>query len=179
MTSRYADDGFTLVEVIVVAGVLSVLAAAVIPRVNQARAKSVEASAIASLRAINSGQTTYATSCGSGSYAPTIVWLSTVPTGSKVPFVGPEFKTDPSKKLNYQFTLTGGTAEAKSPKSCNGLAAGSGRRNYFLAGDPTYLNPAVTPRYFGTTQDGTIYEATTKVRAFYTGAAPSPATPLK
>ena len=47
------------------------------------------------MRAINSSQSTYAASCGSGFYAPTLVSLGTAPTvGGGDGFVGTDLNTD-------------------------------------------------------------------------------------
>jgi len=41
------------------------------------------------------------------------------------------------------------------------------------------VDPANPSRYFGTSSDGLIFQATTKVRAFYSGPAPAPAIPIQ
>ena len=59
------------------------------------------------------GQSTYAASCGSGFYAPTLVSLGTPPTvAGGDGFIGTDLATDPSVKSSYTITQTGGAAAA-------------------------------------------------------------------
>ena len=51
--------------------IIGVIAAIAVPGLLRARQSGNEASAIGSLRAVNSAQSTYAASCGNGFYSPT------------------------------------------------------------------------------------------------------------
>ena len=114
-----------------------------------------EASAIGSLRAINSAEATFAASCGSGFYAPTLTRLGTPPSiGGGDGFIGTDLNTDPSVKSSYTVAMNGGTAAAGAPISCNGQAAGTVVSTYFASASPTAGGGV---RYFGTNQGGTIY----------------------
>src|SRR5258706_16157260 len=60
-----------------------------VPGLLRARQSGNEASAIGSVRAINSAEATYAASCGGGGYAQTLTVLGLAPAGG-VPFLSPD-----------------------------------------------------------------------------------------
>jgi type II secretory pathway pseudopilin PulG len=69
VTVRKAQ-GFALIDLIFVCGVLGILFSIAMPSLFSAKQSASAASAIGSLRAINSAQLTYALTCGAGFYAP-------------------------------------------------------------------------------------------------------------
>ena len=96
-----------------------------------------EASAIGSLRTINSAQSSYAAGCGSGFYAPSLANLATAPlVAGGDGFIGPDLATDPSLKSGYTIAMTSGVASAGATASCNGAAAGTLVSTYFVGGNP-------------------------------------------
>ncbi|HYU53356.1 MAG TPA: type II secretion system protein [Gemmatimonadaceae bacterium] len=148
-------QGFALIDLIFVCGIIGVLASMAVPRLLLARQAAGSASAIGSMRAINSAELTYALSCGSGFYAPNLSTLGTPPPGSNEPFIGGGLGTaDVVTKSSYTIQLDA-TAYASSPQACNGLAAGMAGQGFRAAADPAGVG---NPRYFSTNATGTIFE---------------------
>ncbi len=170
------DAGFTLIEWLIVAAIIGIIAAVAVPAFLRERVAGNEASAMESIRAINSAQATYAASCGGGFYAPSLANLATSPTiGGGDGFIGPDLGTDPSLKSGYSVALTAGPAAAGAPASCNGAAAGSVVSTYFVGASPT---AGAGGRFFGSNQGGTIFQSPTVVAVTQSGA-PAGATPIQ
>jgi prepilin-type N-terminal cleavage/methylation domain-containing protein len=176
---RPRTGGFTLVELMLVVATIGIVASIAAPSLSRARAAAVEVSTIGSLRMMNTAQASYAASCGGGSYAPSVVWLTRPPTGGRGAFIGPEFTANSVERKGYRIRFTAGPRVPTSARSCNGVGIGQGAQSYFVAAAPIVLVGGLRRRYFGTSTSGIIYESRAAVRAFYSGAAAAPAKPIQ
>lgn len=148
-------NGFALIDIIFVCGIIGLLCGIALPRLLLARQTAYSASAVASMRAINSAQLTYALTCGNGFYAPKLTTLGTAPPGSTEAFLSPGLTgADTVTKSGYIVNLSG-TAYPGAPPTCNGLAAGDAAQGYKAAADPA---EPTNSRFFAINASGTIFE---------------------
>lgn len=163
-----------VVLMVLVLPLVGILAAIAIPSLMRARTAGNEASAIGSIRVVNSAQATFAATCGNGYYAPDLASLSTPGEPGGVAFVSPDLSMDPTVKSGYTITLVGGRAVEGAPVACNGARV---VETYFVSAEPTV--PGTTgQRYFAANQEGTVYQATSQIPVTHDGA-PGGATPLR
>jgi type II secretory pathway pseudopilin PulG len=149
------ESGFTLIDLLFTCSLICTIATMALPSLLRAKGVAQSASAIATLRVVNSSQLSFAVTCGSGFYAPAFPNLGIAPPGSPTAFLPAELSSGPAfLKQGYSFNMTG-TSLPGAPASCNGLAAGTAAPGYAAIADP--LDPVGNPRFYGTNADGTIY----------------------
>ena len=77
--TRKAQQGFALLDLIFVCGIIGIVASIAVPRLVLATQAAGSAAAIGTMRSINSAELTYALTCGNGFYAPKLTTLGTPP----------------------------------------------------------------------------------------------------
>ena len=147
--------GFTLVEMLVVAAIISILASIAVAAHKYVRMRGGEVAALAALDAINKAQASYRELCGNHRfYAPTLVSLGVPMPNGGSSFLSPDLaQADPLTKTGYVIRMSGSEV-VDMPAMCTGAPPVSG---YQVTADP--LAPGATgARYFGTNADGVIFE---------------------
>jgi prepilin-type N-terminal cleavage/methylation domain-containing protein len=140
------STGFSLIELLVVVAIILIIAAIAIPNLLRSKMAANEASAVGSMRTINTASVAYSTSYGG--YPPTLAALGPIAAGGTASsgladLVDNVLGADPATKSGYIFTYVAGTP------------VGTFIPTYTLTGTPT--SPGVTgQRYFFTDQSGVI-----------------------
>lgn len=117
------QKGFSLIELLIVVAIILIIAAIAIPNLLRSRIAANEASAVGSLRTINTSEVTYASTYPAVGFAPDLNTLGPG-TSSTISSTNAALldnvlgcTTSPCTKSGYQFYITPGTAVAGSPLS--------------------------------------------------------------
>jgi type IV pilus assembly protein PilA len=136
------QKGFSLIELLIVVAIILIIAAIAIPNLLRARMAANEASAVASLRTINTACITYNSTYGAYPAALSNmadVAAGTAPTSTSADLLDPVLSSSSPQKSGYKFVYTAGTSNVV----------------YTVNGNPVVSNQTGT-RFFFTDQSAVI-----------------------
>ena len=168
------DAGFTLIDMLFVVALIGLLASMAIPGLMKARGAAQASSALGTLRILNSGELSFAITCGLGFYSPDFPTLAMKPPSAVEAFLPGELASGPTfVKSGYNFSLAG-TPLAGAPATCNGLGPGHAAPGYAVVADQLDAPPP-GGKFYGSNADGVIYQHSASLGATMPEAGGPPA----
>ena len=123
--------GFSLIELLIVVAIILIIAAIAIPNFIKSKMAANEASAVNSIRAINTSEVAFASACPALGFTTTIADFGAGPCPNGQNLLDAQLVT--GTKAGYNFLLSGGSGSPVSAYGLNAnpLSASSGSRYFF------------------------------------------------
>jgi prepilin-type N-terminal cleavage/methylation domain-containing protein len=138
---RNKQKGFSLIELLIVVAIILIIAAIAIPNLLRSRMAANEASAVGSLRTLNTAAVTYSSQCGG--FPPSLTAMGPPANGCTTADLIDSVLASGTKS-GYKFTYAANDADGDGNKD-----------TYTINADP--VSPGTTgTRYFFTDQSGVI-----------------------
>ena len=137
------QKGFSLIELLIVVAIILIIAAIAIPNLLRSRIAANEASAVGSMRTINTAETTYNSTYPTIGYTGTLVNLATnggscaTPTSTSACLIDDTLSqatTTTTPKSGYYFTLTISSALGYTLLGTPAKAGSTGVKNFYTDG---------------------------------------------
>ena len=126
-------NGFSLVELLIVVGVILIVAAIAIPNLMKSRAAANESSAVASLHSLLTAKINFATACPDTGFTATLTDLgsgTTCPAGNKQ--IDPQLETGTKAGYSFAAATSGGTPATGFSITADPSSTASGRRHFYM-----------------------------------------------